>query len=130
MHCLRDYRGMVLPSLEDANGVVVQEALALGLPPICLNWGGPQLLIEHGISGILVDPTSRAAIAKAIGQAFNQLGEQPDLAERMSAAGRAEAENWRWSRLAREWIASYSGKGTPPGFHGAAARNTLGKSTV
>src|SRR5262249_28426081 len=42
-----NYRGMVLPSLEDANGIVVQEAMALGLPPICLDWGGPQLLIEH-----------------------------------------------------------------------------------
>jgi glycosyltransferase involved in cell wall biosynthesis len=33
---LTDYRGLVLPSIEDANGIVVQEAMALGLPCIVL----------------------------------------------------------------------------------------------
>ena len=38
---LRAYRGFVLPSLAEANGIVVQEAMMLGLPSICLDWGGP-----------------------------------------------------------------------------------------
>ena len=105
---LRKYRGMVLPSLEDANGIVVQESLALGLPPICLDWGGPQLLIEHGRTGFLVDPSSQASITKGIAEAFDQLGTLPELAERMSIAGRARAEAWRWSRVAKEWMASYA----------------------
>jgi glycosyltransferase involved in cell wall biosynthesis len=54
------YRGMVLPSLEDANGIVVQEAMALGLPPICLDWGGPQLLVRDGQSGFLVPKIPRS----------------------------------------------------------------------
>lgn len=104
---LREYRGMVLPSLEDANGVVVQEALALGLPPICLDWGGPQLLVENGVSGFLISPKSKQEIARGIGLAFDRLSQEPELAERISAAGRAKAETWRWSRLAREWMAYY-----------------------
>lgn len=34
---LDQYRGFVLPSIEDANGIVVQESMALGLPPVCLD---------------------------------------------------------------------------------------------
>jgi len=105
---LRKYRGMVLPSFEDANGIVVQESMALGLPPICLNWGGPQLLIEHGKSGFLINPTSRADIASKLAEAFEKLSCEPELAEKMSIAGRARAEAWRWSRVANEWMASYS----------------------
>jgi glycosyltransferase involved in cell wall biosynthesis len=50
MNSLSKYRGVVLPSIEDANGIVAQEAMALGLPAICLDWGGPDLLansIDH-----------------------------------------------------------------------------------
>ena len=104
---LRKYRGMVLPTFEDANGIVVQEALAIGLPPICLNWGGPQLLIEHGKTGFLIDPTSKADITSKIAEAYDKLSHEPELAEKMSMAGKARAETWRWSKLASEWIASY-----------------------
>lgn len=101
------YRGMVLPSLEDANGIVVQEALALGLPPICLDWGGPQLLIEHGVNGFLVEPSSEEAIVRGIARHLDELAADPDLAERMSQAGRVAAEAWRWPRVIAQWIALY-----------------------
>jgi glycosyltransferase involved in cell wall biosynthesis len=107
LRSLRNYRGMVLPSFEDANGIAVQEAMALGLPPICLNWGGPQLLIEHGKSGFLIDPTSEAEIVSKIADAYRKLSHAPELANEMSIAGKARAEGWRWSRLASEWMSSY-----------------------
>ncbi|HEV8692453.1 MAG TPA: glycosyltransferase family 4 protein [Ideonella sp.] len=103
------YRGMVLPSLEDANGIVVQEAMALGLPPICLDWGGPQLLIEHGVSGFLVPPHNEEAIERGIAAHLDTLAAQPELAERMSQAGRQAAEAWRWPRVIRQWVALYAG---------------------
>ncbi|HJV70883.1 glycosyltransferase family 4 protein [Ideonella sp.] len=101
------YRGMVLPSLEDANGIVVQEALALGLPPICLDWGGPQLLIQHGVNGFLVDPSTEDAIVRGIAGHLDALAADPGLAERMSQAGRVAAEAWRWPKVIAEWIALY-----------------------
>ena len=104
---LRKYRGVVLPSFEDANGIVVQEALAMGLPPICLKWGGPELLVEHGKSGFLIDPTNKADIVAKIAAAFDKLSCDPELAESMSIAGKVRAETWRWSKVASEWIAGY-----------------------
>lgn len=37
---MTNYRGFVFPSMAEANGIVIQEALALGLPVLCLKWGG------------------------------------------------------------------------------------------
>ena len=100
------YRGMVLPSIEDANGIVVQEAMALGLPPICLDWGGPSLLIEHGRTGFLVEPVSMNHITTEMAKCMDMLAEDGDLAESMSKEARSAAEGWRWSKVAAEWLAA------------------------
>lgn len=98
------YRGMVLPTLEDANGMVVQESMAMGLPSICLDWGGPQLLIEHGVSGFLVAADDAARIPQGLARHMDSLALDGALAERVSLASRVRAEAWRWSTLAREWL--------------------------
>jgi len=103
---LPQYRGMVLPTLEDANGMVVQESMAMGLPSICLDWGGPQLLIEHGVSGFLVAADDAPRIAQGLARHMDTLALDGALAERMSLASRARAQAWRWSTLASEWLAS------------------------
>jgi glycosyltransferase involved in cell wall biosynthesis len=108
MDSLSAYRGFVLPSIEDANGIVVQEAMALGLVPICLDWGGPQLLVEHGRSGFLVSPSSVDHIITAMAAHMDTLAEDGELAEAMSVQARAQAEQWRWSRLAASWAGLYA----------------------
>ncbi len=100
------YRGMVLPTLEDANGMVVQESMAMGLPSICLDWGGPQLLIEHGVSGFLVAADDAARIPPDLAKHMNSLALDGALAERISLASRLRAQAWRWSTLARDWLAT------------------------
>ncbi|HEX5687209.1 MAG TPA: glycosyltransferase family 4 protein [Ideonella sp.] len=101
------YRGMVLPSLEDANGIVVQEAMALGLPPVCLDWGGPQLLVRDGESGFLVAPDSVQTITHGIAACLDHLAEDPALAERMSLAAREQARAWCWPEVMAQWLALY-----------------------
>jgi glycosyltransferase involved in cell wall biosynthesis len=101
------YRGMVLPSIEDANGIVVQEAMALGLPPVCLDWGGPQLLVKDGDSGFLVRPDSLDAITRGIADCLDRLAEDPALAERMSMAARSQAADWRWPEVVQQWLSLY-----------------------
>lgn len=101
------YRGVVLPSIEDANGIVIQEAMALGLPPICLDWGGPSLLIEHGRTGFLVEPVSIEHITTEIALCMDRLSEDPVLAESISRAAHEFARGWRWSALAAEWLEAY-----------------------
>jgi glycosyltransferase involved in cell wall biosynthesis len=104
LRSLKDYRAMVLPTLEDANGMVVQESMAMGLPAICLDWGGPQLLVEDGVSGFLVEAGTPEAIARGLASRMSLLARDGELAERMSEAARERAESWRWSSLARDWL--------------------------
>ncbi len=101
---LRAYRGVVFPSFEDANGMVVQEAMAMGLPPICIDWGGPQLLIEHKVSGYLVPVHDPEQIAKGLAVCMDELAAEGDRAEKMSTAAREHAEAWRWPTLASTWL--------------------------
>lgn len=108
------YRGMVLPSLEDSNGIVIQEAMAVGLPPVCLAWGGPALLIDHERTGFLIAPVSTEHITTGIAECLDRLATDPQLAESMSQAARAAASDWRWSRLAADWLAGYPEPINPP----------------
>jgi glycosyltransferase involved in cell wall biosynthesis len=101
------YRALVLPSLEDANGLVVQEAMACGLPPICLDWGGPQLLIQHGVSGFLIEPSCKDEITASIAKHLVALCIDANLAERISKAARQAADEWQWSKVANGWLSQY-----------------------
>lgn len=59
---------LLFPSMHEACGWVVAEALALGCPPVCLDVGGPPVLIARGGFGAVV-PLSRnpaPALAKAL----------------------------------------------------------------
>jgi glycosyltransferase involved in cell wall biosynthesis len=107
------YRGVVFPSIEDANGIVVQEAMAVGLPPVCLDWGGPQLLVEHGVSGYLIRPSSRDQIIKSMAQYLDRLAADGATAEAMSIAARSRAESWRWRHLVNAWLRAYDARFGP-----------------
>jgi glycosyltransferase involved in cell wall biosynthesis len=85
-----------------------QESMAAGLVPICLNWGGPQLLIEHAVSGFLVDPEPLDEIAPALARCMERLAEEPNLAAEMSNNACQQAQQWRWSSLVEQWTAQYA----------------------
>jgi glycosyltransferase involved in cell wall biosynthesis len=107
---LSQYRGSLLPSLEDANGIVVQESMALGLPTICLNWGGPKSLIRDRISGFLIDPVSKNHILSEMAEILDRLANDGGFAEKISIAARSQADQWRWSKIIPTWIDLYAGR--------------------
>jgi glycosyltransferase involved in cell wall biosynthesis len=105
---LRQYRGLVLPALEEANGIVVQEAMMLGMPVLTLRWGGPAMLADDD-SALFIDPTSEDAVIADLAQAMNRLASDPDLATRIGAAARARAQAaFSWDSVAASWSAHYS----------------------
>ncbi len=105
---LSAYRGFLFPTLAEANGIVVQEAMMLGLPLVVLNWGGPALLLDAG-TGILVEPGSEEEIVDAFAKATQRLMEDDALAERLSrnARARAEEDGYAWSTLIDKWLRVY-----------------------
>ncbi len=65
-HLLAASDVFVLPSLNEAFGLVLLEAMMVGLPIVATNNGGIPEIIEDGKNGILVPPKDAQAIAEAI----------------------------------------------------------------
>ena len=97
------YRGFVLPSLAEANGIVVQEAMMLGLPVVALNWGGPAALLGDN-AGILIEPRSREFVVQELAIAMDQLAADGILAEELSTRSRKIAEQkFVWKSVVDDW---------------------------
>ncbi|MBN1946764.1 MAG: glycosyltransferase [Bradymonadales bacterium] len=105
---LMKYRALVSPSLADAGATTVQEAMAIGLPVICLDWGGPALYVDQH-TGILIEPKNEAHVVEQLASAMDALCENCALAEEMSIKCREKAEDYRWSKAIEEWTAIYTG---------------------
>ena len=104
---MAEYRGYLVPSLAEANGIVVQEAMMAGLPAICLKWGGPAMLADED-SAILIEPGSQDQVVRAIAAAMDALAVDPDRANRLVENARRIAERrFGWDNVAEEWQAAY-----------------------
>lgn len=74
----------VLPTLEDAFGVVVVEALSAGLPVICSPYAGAADYLRDGETGFIVDPADTRRLAERIGSLLSD----PELREQLALRGR------------------------------------------
>ena len=88
----------VLPSFAESAPMVISQALCAGLPVISTNVGGIPEMVEHGITGLLVEPGNEAAFE----QALSSLIGNSDFRERMGKA----AKSIGFSRYHPESVAS------------------------
>ena len=72
----------VHPALEEPWGLVINEAMASGLPVLCSRTTGASELVEDGVNGFLFDPRDAAQIA---GLLARMAGSSPDELARMGA---------------------------------------------
>ena len=94
----------ILPSLMEATSIAGLEAMACGLAVIGTNVGGLPVIINDGVNGLLVEPKSAEALAKAI---HNLLLDRI-LAKNMGQEGRKRTLNeFSWPRIAQHVIDSY-----------------------
>ncbi|MCE9591935.1 MAG: glycosyltransferase family 4 protein [Planctomycetes bacterium] len=101
---------MVLPSVYEAFGNVIREAMASGVPVIGRRrYNGPpdkpvltacDELIEHGRTGLLTAPHDPGDLALVL----TSLRAQPDELTRMGRNARNEAIAWPWERTVGEYL--------------------------
>ena len=85
-------------------GQTIQEAAASGLPVIAPAAGGPRDLVDEGVTGFLVPPGDRDALAAAV----RRLAADQPLRAAMSEAGRRRVLARSWPALTDELIGHYA----------------------
>jgi glycosyltransferase involved in cell wall biosynthesis len=92
----------VLPSEEEAFGLVLVEAMACGLPVIATDAiaGGPRSILSDNQYGFLVPNRDINALADAMVKVLTS----PDLRDQLIAAGKERCQAFEPERIAQQWL--------------------------
>ncbi|BAM04863.1 glycosyltransferase family 4 protein [Phycisphaera mikurensis] len=101
---MRGADAFCLPSVQECGGAVVLEAMALGLPVVVTDWGGPAEYVT-GAEGFKVGGGSSEELARGFADAMGALATDAGLRRRAGEAGlrRAAEEAFDWDRRA-DWM--------------------------
>ena len=85
-------------------GLVVLEAMASGTPVVCSRLGGLIEVVQHGVTGFLVEPGNIAELHERLAELLRD----PALARRMGHSARALVlERFTWQACAERCLAAY-----------------------
>lgn len=94
---------VVVPSRQEAFGIVALEAWRAGTPLVASSRGGMAEFITDGEDALIVDPADQHALTEAI----RRLLTDSDLAHRLSAAGCARVVDFGWEAVAARYLDLY-----------------------
>jgi sugar transferase (PEP-CTERM/EpsH1 system associated) len=94
----------VLPSLAEGISNTILEAMATRLPVIATRVGGNPELIESGMTGLLVQPANREALADAI---LYYLSERTTARRHAKAAQRIAQARFSLTRMVADYVTLY-----------------------
>jgi glycosyltransferase involved in cell wall biosynthesis len=86
-----------LPSLMEGFGLTALEAMACGIPVVVSNRGALPEVVDD--AGVVIEP-----VAEAVENALASLVADPEMATRLSAAGRQRSLTMGWDRTAAAWL--------------------------
>ncbi len=94
----------VLSSLYEGFGNVLVEALALGTPVVATACPvGPDEIISHGVTGLLVPPADEQALAEAMTKVLND----SELRQKLSVNGPARAGDFSLQHIVAQYAALF-----------------------
>jgi glycosyltransferase involved in cell wall biosynthesis len=95
---------VVLPSVAEAFGLVLTEAIYLGTPVVATRVGGIPEIVDDGVDGVLVPPADSKALSRAIADLLND----PDKRSTMAGAGRTKvASRFQFEKMMRAYESVY-----------------------
>lgn len=99
--------GFLYPSLHDSGGNALLEAMAAGLPAICLAYGGPDAIVTPDC-GWKIHAASPEAAVSGLAEALRDFAFNPAKRQAFGAAARARClAEFSWDRRAETWLAKY-----------------------
>ena len=115
MRAYARHDAFLFPSLHDSSGNVVLEALSCGLPVVCLDAGGPAVLVDPSC-GFKVRPGEPQQVVEDLSRALDTLAQNPVLLRAMSRAASVRArDNFSWTRqilqMEQLYLAACAGRG-------------------
>jgi glycosyltransferase involved in cell wall biosynthesis len=94
---------VVLPSVTEAFGLVLLEAMAAGKPVVASAVGGVPEVVQDGVNGLLVPPRDSLALANALERVLAN----DELRSQMSARARDFAAQYSWDKVAHRTVSVY-----------------------
>jgi glycosyltransferase involved in cell wall biosynthesis len=94
---------LLMPSWREAFGRIVIEAMAMGVPVLATDVGGPSEVVEPGVDGLLLPPRQPERWAEAIAS----LVDDRSLRESMGAAAAARARDFATEAHVARFLAIY-----------------------
>jgi glycosyltransferase involved in cell wall biosynthesis len=123
----RRHDALLFPSLHDSSGNAPLESLAQGLPVICLDLGGPAVIVDASCGRIV--PTigrDEAAVVRGLADAIEALARAPALCRELAAGAQARARGFSWAGQA-EWLYADISRRLERGPGGPARKRVPGR---
>ena len=90
----------LFPSLHDSGGMVVIEALSKGLPTICLDLGGPGVIVDETCGRVIkTSELSEETVIRALGDALIELADNSGLLQQLSEGALARPSKFTFKNV-------------------------------
>lgn len=100
------------PSIREFGGGAILEAMALGVPPLIVDYAGPGELVEDGVEGMKVPMSDRSGIVSALRTRLETAAPDPAILVALSERAVARVqEQFTWQAKADAVHAIYTGLG-------------------
>lgn len=95
------HAGIYLATVKETGAITVLEAMASGIPPVGFRWGVNPEIIEHGVTGWLVDPGDYEGLREGL---YYCLSNRDTMGEN---ARQAVIERFQWKDRIRDYLPFY-----------------------
>ncbi|MHA1571049.1 MAG: glycosyltransferase [Alphaproteobacteria bacterium] len=104
---MKEHDALLFPSLRESGGMIVLEALSMGLPVICLKLGGPGVIVNESCGrAVDVAGLGNREVARALTASMREITGDPALWRRLSKGGPGRAMEFEWRGHIRKLLSA------------------------